>query len=494
MDSILSIKIDAFKRYLDDASLIHKDYQLTGVRWTLTNELHSTPPYGVRGGFIADEMGLGKTIMMIGTCYTNPLQNTLIVLPPVLIDQWVDHIFKTTAIKPYVFHGKNKKNITHSQLYTHTFVITTYAAICLKKKENYNSTHHILFQKKWDRIIFDEGHHLRNPNTAANISANALKADIKWLISGTPIQNRKKDFYALSSVIGLPKKFYTDIHQIKTHANHFILKRTKEQVGLPLLPIVQNNNLVDWKNQSEMHLSKLIHSNLNFSNLDTFKPKHTYLYNNQSTHKIVHMIRAKQSCTFPKLLMQSIDKLPKSKRDLYAEAYQNSSKLDAITNSILEKKDNGNGKLIFCHYRLEIDELYNRLIKNGLKVATFDGRTPFIQRKEILTQKNDVLILQIQTGCEGLNLQSNFSEIYFVTPHWNPSIEDQAVARCHRFGQKKTVYVERFSMSHFQQNNYLELNDNDNDTPKKVSQNIDQYTNGVQNKKRKIVEEVLGNV
>ena len=53
---------------------------------------------------------------------------------------------------------------------------------------------HILFQKKWDRIIFDEGHHLRNPNTAANISANALKATIKWLISGTPIQNKKKDF------------------------------------------------------------------------------------------------------------------------------------------------------------------------------------------------------------------------------------------------------------------------------------------------------------
>ena len=34
-----------------------------------------------------------------------------------------------------------------------------------------------------------------------------------------------------------------------------------------------------------------------------------------------------------------------------------------------------------------------------------------------------------------------------MTPHWNPSIEDQAVARCHRIGQTKPVEVFRFAMS-----------------------------------------------
>jgi len=55
--------------------------------------------------------------------------------------------------------------------------------------------------------------------------------------------------------------------------------------------------------------------------------------------------------------------------------------------------------------------------------------------------------MQIQTCCEGLNLQAQFSEVYFMTPHWNPSIEDQAVARCHRIGQTKPVDVFRFTMS-----------------------------------------------
>jgi SNF2 family DNA or RNA helicase len=60
-----------------------------------------------------------------------------------------------------------------------------------------------------------------------------------------------------------------------------------------------------------------------------------------------------------------------------------------------------------------------------------------------------VLILQIQTGCEGLNLQENYSEIYFVSPHWNPAVEEQAIARCHRIGQKKEVFVYRFEMGNF---------------------------------------------
>jgi hypothetical protein len=58
-----------------------------------------------------------------------------------------------------------------------------------------------------------------------------------------------------------------------------------------------------------------------------------------------------------------------------------------------------------------------------------------------------VLILQIQTASEGLNLQHHFSEIYFVSPHWNPAVQDQAVARCHRIGQTKPVSVYNYAMN-----------------------------------------------
>lgn len=86
--------------------------------------------------------------------------------------------------------------------------------------------------------------------------------------------------------------------------------------------------------------------------------------------------------------------------------------------------------------------------RGGLgSVVILDGRVSAKQRSHILTEKNDVMIVQINTGCEGLNLQEHYSEVYFVSPHWNPSVEDQAVARCHRFGQLKCVNVHRFHMS-----------------------------------------------
>ena len=95
--------------------------------------------------------------------------------------------------------------------------------------------------------------------------------------------------------------------------------------------------------------------------------------------------------------------------------------MDAVISTILERKDNNRAKLVFCHYRGEIDILKRELSRSGLNVETFDGRVNTNNRSEILTKVSDVLILQIQTGCEGLNLQQ-FNEIYFVSPHWNPAV------------------------------------------------------------------------
>ena len=103
---------------------------------------------------------------------------------------------------------------------------------------------------------------------------------------------------------------------------------------------------------------------------------------------------------------------------------------------------------MFCQFHGEIDALQELLETHNMVVHTVDGRTSSEQKKKYLEGNCDVLILQIQTGCEGLNLQM-FSEIYFVSPHWNPGVEDQAVARCHRIGQSKEVDVFRFTMKDF---------------------------------------------
>jgi len=99
-----------------------------------------------------------------------------------------------------------------------------------------------------------------------------------------------------------------------------------------------------------------------------------------------------------------------------------------------------------------MDTIARKLIDGGVseeKIKILDGRLRVGERKKCLSELHlySILIIQIQTGCEGLNLQEYFNEIYFVSPNWNPCVEDQAIARCYRLGQKKKVFVYKFIMN-----------------------------------------------
>lgn len=479
--SIVASSENRFKAYLNRTKMDHKQYQYDGVQWMLNNELCADPVAGVRGGFIADEMGLGKTIMMIGTMLCNFRARTLIVVPPVLVDQWYAQIYRTTGHKPLIYHGNKKKQISQFLLSQATIVITTYGAITLTKKQIDANAVTPLHHLQWARLIFDEAHHLRNKNTTRHISAKKLSANIRWLVSGTPVQNRRQDFYSLCSLLGLPASFYTDVDNLAKLTADFVLKRTKTGVGIKMPNVVHGKNMVKWTNRKEMELSEEIHSALGFSHVSASKSR-DFVANSLAGSGVLSLIlRARQTCIYPKLLSKTLSQ--NDNLSAYSEAFNCSSKLDFAVDKILQRKDNGCGKLIFCHFREEIDEIAARLRARGMaKVVTFDGRTTGSKRIEALNNKNDALILQIQTGCEGLNLQENYSEIYFISPHWNPAVEDQAIARCHRIGQTKPVYVERFEMSPFA------ATEHDNELP---SRTVDNYVGAVQEEKRAIAQECI---
>jgi len=473
--SSIESRMEMFKNYLNRSNMEHKQYQYDGVRWCLNNELGVDPPCNVRGGFIADEMGLGKTIMMIGLMYCHFVQRTLIIVPPILIDQWFIQIYKTTGHKALIYHGDNKKTITIEELNASCVVISTYGAITMNKrkiKSEDDGMITMLHQVTWNRVIFDEAHHLRNSKTLGYISARLLRSKIRWLVSGTPVQNSKKDFYSLCALVGLPASFYTETDNLRGLAQAFILKRTKKQVGIQMPDIYVEKSVVQWTSKKEMALSEQLHSALAFSRVKGLNGMIVDAFRDKGT--LALMMRAKQSCIYPKLMAKPLEKLVKFDRDVL----NCTSKLDAAVKCILERKANGCGKLIFCHFREEMDEIAARLRNGGMtKVATFDGRTSNGKRNDILNEKNEALILQIQTGCEGLNLQENYNEIYFISPHWNPSVEDQAIARCHRIGQIKPVYVQRFEMSSFEED---------------VSTlSIDKYVNDVQEGKRIVANEII---
>jgi SNF2 family DNA or RNA helicase len=73
---------------------------------------------------------------------------------------------------------------------------------------------------------------------------------------------------------------------------------------------------------------------------------------------------------------------------------------------------------------------------------------PQAERVAVLDRfKNDptrhVILMSYGTGSVGLNLQfTNY--VFLFDRWWNPAVEDQAINRAHRIGQKETVFVKRF--------------------------------------------------
>ena len=166
--------MERFNLYIQKSGCDAKPHQAEGVEWMVANETRPSPPMHCRGGFIADEMGLGKTIMMIGTLLANLLTRTLIVLPPALVEQWYREIHRTTGHRAVIYHGAKAKDFDAEKLASARIVITTYAMISVTYKETKDKKTglpkkkkdpNVLHQVRWNRVVFDEAHHLRNRNS-----------------------------------------------------------------------------------------------------------------------------------------------------------------------------------------------------------------------------------------------------------------------------------------------------------------------------------------
>ncbi|KAF8898166.1 SNF2 family N-terminal domain-containing protein [Gymnopilus junonius] len=163
------------------------------------------------GGMLADEMGMGKTIQIIALLVSDGSKPNLVVAPTVAIMQWRNEVeAHTDGIKVLVWHGSSRESDA-AELKKYDVVLTTYAVLesCFRKQQSgFKRKGMIVKEKspvhevKWNRIILDEAHNIKERSTNTAKAAFELKSKYKWCLSGTPLQNRVGELYSLIRFLG----------------------------------------------------------------------------------------------------------------------------------------------------------------------------------------------------------------------------------------------------------------------------------------------------
>ncbi|KAL8920650.1 MAG: hypothetical protein Q9208_006132 [Pyrenodesmia sp. 3 TL-2023] len=211
-------------------------HQVEGVAWMRDKEASVKKKNGVlpKGGILADDMGLGKTIQSIALMLQNPrppktsstdpdkktLSNTvdkctLVVAPLALIKQWEAEIksgiSESHKLRVCVHHGPQRTK-RFEDLRKYDVVITTYQILVSEhgsSSEREDGPKAGCFGLHWYRVILDEAHTIKNRNAKATQACCALRAEYRWCLTGTPMQNNLDELQSLIKFLRI--KPYNDL-------------------------------------------------------------------------------------------------------------------------------------------------------------------------------------------------------------------------------------------------------------------------------------------
>ncbi|TPX31376.1 hypothetical protein SmJEL517_g05298 [Synchytrium microbalum] len=117
--------------------------------------------------------------------------------------------------------------------------------------------------------------------------------------------------------------------------------------------------------------------------------------------------------------------------------------------------------IIFSQWTGMLNLLDGPLRQAGFGIVRLDGKMARTDRSKSLDRLNhddnvNVMLVSLKAGGVGLNLTAA-SRVYIMEPYWNPAVEQQAVDRVHRLGQKKEVECFRIIIKNTIEDNILEL-------------------------------------
>ena len=445
-----------------------KDYQVDGLEWQ--KECWSS---GLSGVLNADEQGLGKTLQTIAflrwrqdlaQSETTRGKPVLVVAPTSLLLTWEAEVKRHTDLRglgyPIRLYGSGlgghktagtkgidtesgEAKLDFSMLTQaieegrgHRFwMLTTYATLT-----NYQ---HSLARVPFAVTVFDEIQALKNPASLRSFAARAIQSDFRIGLTGTPIENRTSDLWAIldqlaPGALGTLREFNDryaapdESNMRELHGRVFApcdrvpklaMRRTKGEVARQLP-----------KKERRLHPRVMPSRQAAVYNAARLK-----VGRGQGVLKALHHIRSVS--VHPDLA------LGQTSEDFIDE----SARLDAAFEVIQQVREKRERALVFIEYR-RVQYRFAEWARSTFDLPHIDiinADTPIRQRQSIVERFQrhvtkdggfDLLVLGTRAAGTGLTLTAA-THVIHISRWWNPAVEEQCNDRVHRIGQERPVTV-----------------------------------------------------
>jgi len=429
-----------------------RPYQRFGMQWFYALAKEKL------GGCLSDDMGLGKTIQVLAflarvkedlekgvwPVEEQQFQQTLfgemrvlpslIVVPLSLIHNWVHEILTTTPQLKYVVYTGQDRHEYLPFLQAQDIVLTTYGT--LRNDIQY------LSNIQWLFVILDESQYIKNPESKIYSSVQKLKAQARFVLTGTPIENNVLDLWAqlnfvnpgmLGDLFTFKTYFFDDKEdsekKLKNTIQPFVLRRTKEQVTPELPPLTEKIHYCPLSDeQLSLYETKK-------SEIRNYLLEHKHTFSKNKTYLIVlsGLMKLRLIANHPRL----VDK------DFTGE----SGKFLQVIEHIKKVLNEDHKLIVFSQFVKHLQLYVNHFGKEGVPFLLLTGQTPSVQRQKIVEDfqhgATPLLFMSLRAGGFGLNLTAA-DYVFLLDPWWNPAVEKQAIHRTHRIGQDKSVIAYKF--------------------------------------------------
>ena len=422
-----------------------RPYQKEGFKW-----INEITDLGF-GGVLADDMGLGKTLQIIAFLLSQKKSKSIVVVPTSVIYNWMDEFEKfAPSIRIGLVHGSKSKrdkvlrdfkrglgikieeeNLKEKSYEKYDVLLTTYGTLKNDEKAYENLS--------FDYCIIDEAQNIKNPSAQATLSVKNIKSRCNIALTGTPIENNLMELWSIFDFV-MPGYLFTkerfrerfildesNLSELKSLITPFILRRLKEEVLSELPEKLEKKYLVEMKGKQKQLYSfyvKAIKNQLN-------ENKSSEKSGRDKINLFAYLTKLREICLDPSIVVPDYK--------------GGSSKLTVVREIVKDASESGKKILLFSQFTSVLQKIEEDFKKEDISYLYLDGGTSAKDRVERVKKFNEdsnikVFLISLKAGGVGLNLTSASVVIHF-DPWWNPSVEDQATDRVHRFGQENKVEV-----------------------------------------------------